>query len=92
MNYGDRYFVTKNGVFIKSCWSGIEKRKMEQIVADMQQKDPDSEFKMYSWDGDLIYSLLPIMLDKQVFREENWNWDKKYRTEKENVEEDWDIT
>lgn len=77
----DKFFVTKNGTFIKSCWSGIDKRKMEQIVADMQKDEPGSEFKLYSWDGELINSLLPIMLEKHVFREENWNWDKKYKPE-----------
>ena len=88
----NKFFVTKNGTFIKYCWSGIDKRKMEQIVADMQEKDPDSEFKMYSWDGDLIFSLLPIMVEKQVFEEVNWNWDKKYIPENIDYEEDWDIT
>lgn len=87
----NKFFVTKNGTFIKRCWSGIDKRKMEQIVADMQEEDPDSEFKMYSWDGDLIFSLLPIMVEKQVFEEVIWNWDKKYIPERDN-EEDWDIT
>lgn len=74
----NKFFVTKNGVFIKRCYSDIDKRKMEQIVAEMQEEDPDSEFKMYSWDGELINSLLPIMLEKGAFAEENWNWDKKY--------------
>ena len=52
---------------------------MEQIVADMQEKEPDSEFKMYSWDGELLASVLPIMLEKRAFEEVNWNWDKKYK-------------
>lgn len=51
---------------------------MEQIVADMQKEEPDSEFKLYSWDGDLLFSVLPIMLEKQAFKEVNWNWDKKF--------------
>ena len=88
----NKFFVTKNGTFIKCCWSGIDRPKMEQIVAYMQKKDPDSEFKMYSWDGELSFSLLPIMLDKQLFKEENWNWDKKYKPENLDYEEDWDIT
>ena len=78
----DKFFVTKNGTFLKRCYSGIDKRKMEQIVADLQKDEPDSKFKLYSWDGELINSLLPIMLEKHVFREENWNWDKKYISEK----------
>lgn len=78
----NKFFVTKNGTFLKCCYSGIDKRKMEQIVAYMQEKEPDSKFKLYSWDGELINSLLPIMLEKHVFREENWNWDKKYISEK----------
>lgn len=74
----NKFFVTKNGTFLKCCYSGIDKRKMEQIVADMQTEDPDSEFKMYSWDGELLASVLPIMLEKHAFEEINWNWDKKY--------------
>jgi hypothetical protein len=89
----NKFFVTKNGEFIKCCWSGIDTRKMEQIVADMQKDEPDSEFKMYSWNGELtLFSILPIMVEKQVFREENWNWDKKYKPENLDDEEDWDIT
>ena len=65
---------------------------MEKIVLDMQEEDPDSEYKLYEWDGDLIASLLPIMRDKQVFREINWNWDKKYKPVEEERAEDWDIT
>lgn len=43
-------------------------------------KEPDSEFKLYYWNGELtLFSILPIMVEKQVFKEENWNWDKKYR-------------
>lgn len=91
MNYGNRYFVTKNGVFIKSCWSGIDKQKMEQIVACLQKEEPDAEFKLYSWDGELPSSVLPIMLD-YAFHEVNWNWDKKYKPEDLDYEEDWDIT
>lgn len=52
---------------------------MEHIIADMQKEAPDSEFKMYSWDGELSFSLLPIMFEKNLFKEENWNWDKKYK-------------
>ena len=52
--------------------------KMEQIVADMQKKEPDCEFKLYSWDGDLIASILPIMLEANAFEEINWNWDNDY--------------
>ena len=89
----NKFFVTKNGEFIKCCWSGIDTRKMEHIVADMQKKEPDCEFKLYSWDGELtLFSILPIMVEKQVFREVNWNWDKKYRPENFDYEEDWDIT
>ena len=89
----NKYFVTKNCTFIKCCWSGIDERKMEQIVADMQEDEPDSEFKMYSWDGELLASVLPIMLEKHAFEEVNWNWDKKYRPENfDYEEEDWDIT
>lgn len=88
----NKFFVTKNGTFIKCCWDGIDKQKMEQIVADMQKEDPDSEFKLYSWDGDLFFSILPIMLEKHAFNEVNWNWDKKYRPENIDYEEDWDIT
>ena len=89
----DKFFVTKNGTFLKCCWSGIDTRKMEQIVADMQKEEPDSEFKMYSWNGELtLFSILPIMVEKQVFKEENWNWDKKYKPENLDYEEDWDIT
>lgn len=73
----NKFFVTKNGTFIKRCWSGIDKRKMEQIVTDMQIEDPDSEFKLYSWDGELLASVLPIMLEKGAFKEVNWNWDNK---------------
>lgn len=79
----NKFFVTKNGEFIKCCWSGIDERKMEQIVADMQKKDPDSEFKMYSWDGELLASVLPIMLEKGAFKEVNWNWDNKIKKEKQ---------
>ena len=78
----DKFFVTKNGTFLKRCYSGIDKQKMEQIVADMQTEEPDSEFKMYSWDGELLASVLPIMLEKHAFEEINWNWDKKYISEK----------
>ena len=46
----NRFYVTKNGTFIRCCWSDIDRRKMEQIVADMQKEEPDSEFKLYSWD------------------------------------------
>lgn len=57
--------MTKNGEFIKCCWTGgIDEQKMEQIVANMQKEDPDSEFKLYSWDGELLASVLPIMLEK----------------------------
>lgn len=78
----NKFFVTKNDTFINCCYSGIDKRKMEQIVAYMQEKDPDSEFKLYSWDGELLASVLPIMLEKHAFEEINWNWDKKYISEK----------
>lgn len=88
----NKFFVTKNGTFLKRCYSGIDIRKMEKIVADMQNEEPDCEFKLYSWDGELINSFLPIMLEKHVFREENWNWDKKYKPENFDYEEDWDIT
>ena len=88
----NKFFVTKNGTFIKCCWGGMDKREMEQLVADMQKEEPDAEFKLYSWDGDLIFSILPIMLEKQAFKEVNWNWDKKYRPENFDYEEDWDIT
>ena len=74
----NKFFVTKNGTFIKRCWSNIDKRKIEQIVADMQKENSDSEFKLYSWDGELLASVLPIMLEKGAFKEVNWNWDKKY--------------
>ena len=77
----NKFFVTKNGTFLKCCYSGIDKQKMEQIVAAMQKEDPDSKFKLYSWDGELINSILPIMLEKGAFTEENWNWDKKYKPE-----------
>lgn len=77
----NKFFVTKNGTFLKCYWSGIDKQKMEQIVANMKKVEPDSEFKMYSWDGELLYSILPIMLEKQALREENWNWDNKYKPE-----------
>lgn len=73
----NKFFVTKNGEFIKCCWSGWDKRKMEQLVADMQKDEPNAEFKMYSWDGELLASVLPIMLEKGAFEEVNWNWDKK---------------
>lgn len=33
----NKFFVTKNGMFIRRCWSGIDRRKMEHIVADMQK-------------------------------------------------------
>lgn len=79
----NKFFVTKNGEFIKCCWSGIDERKMEQIVADMQKENSDSEFKLYSWDGDLIASILPIMLEANAFKEVNWNWDKKLKEEKQ---------
>ena len=79
----NKFFVTKNGTFIKCCWSDINTRKMEQIVADMQKKEPDAEFKMYSWGGDLITSILPIMLEANAFEEINWNWDKKLKEEKQ---------
>ena len=87
-----KFFVTKNGIFIKCCWSGIDRRKMEQIVADMQKNEPNAEFKMYNWDGELSFSLLPIMLENNLFKEENWNWNKKYKSENLDYEEDWDIT
>lgn len=73
----NKFFVTKNGTFIKRCWSGIDERKMEQIVAGMKEEEPDSEFKMYSWDGELLASVLPIMLEKGAFKEVNWNRDNK---------------
>lgn len=79
----NKFFVTKNGTFIKCCWSDINTRKMEHIVADMQKKEPDCEFKLYSWDGDLITSILPIMLEANAFEEINWNWDKKLKEEKQ---------
>ena len=89
----NRFYVTKNGTFIRCCWSGIDTRKMEKIVADMQKEEPDSEFKLYSLDGELtLFSILQIMVEKQVFKEENWNWDKKYKPENINYEEDWEIT
>ena len=88
----NNFFVTKNGTFIKCCWSGIDERKMEQIVADMQKKEPDAEFKLYNWDGELLASVLQIMLEKGAFKEVNWNWDKKLKEEKQIFEEDWDIT
>ena len=89
----NRFYVTKNGTFIRCCWSDIDTRKMEQIVADMQKKEPDSEFKLYYWNGELtLFSILPIMVENKVFKEENWNWDKKYKPENIDYEEDWDIT
>lgn len=46
----NNFFVTKNGEFIKCCWiGGIDKREMEQLVADMQKKDPDSEWTPYCY-------------------------------------------
>ena len=87
-----RYFITKNGTFLKCCWSDRTKQQMEKIVADMQREDTDSEYKLYEWDGELIYSLLETMRDKKVFQEINWNWDKKYSPVYEARDEDWDIT
>lgn len=75
----NKFFVTKNGTFIKCCWNGIDRQKMEQIVADLQEKEPDAEFKLYRWDGDLITCVLPIMLEAHAFEEINWNWDKKFK-------------
>lgn len=43
----------------------------------------DCEFKLYSWDEDLIASILPIMLEANAFEEINWNWDKKLKEEKQ---------
>lgn len=54
---------------------------MEQIVADMQKENSDSEFKLYSWDGELLASVLQIMLEKGAFKEVNWNWDNKIKKE-----------
>lgn len=88
----NKFFVTKNGTFLNCCYSGIDKRKMEQIVACLQKEEPDAEFKLYSWDGDLTASILPIMLEIHAFQEVNWNWDKKYKPENLDYEEDWDIT
>lgn len=53
------------------------------IVADMQKDEPNAVFKMYSWEGDLITSILPIMLEANAFEEINWNWDKKLKEEKQ---------
>ena len=77
----NKFFVTKNGTFLNCCYSGIDKRKMEQIVAYMQKEEPEAEFKMYSWGGELTASILQIMLENNLFKEENWNWDKKYKPE-----------
>ena len=66
----NKFFVTKNGEFIKCCWSGIDERKMEQIVAGMKEEESDSEFKMYSWDGELLASVLPIMLEIMMQKHE----------------------
>lgn len=41
---------------------------------------------MYSWDGDLIVSILPIMLEANAFEEINWNWDKKLKEEKRHLD------
>lgn len=56
---------------------------MEQIVAGLKEEDPNSEFKLYSWDGELLASVLPIMLEKGAFKEVNWNWDNKIKKEKQ---------
>ena len=49
----------------------------------MQKDEPNAVFKMYSWEGDLITSILPIMLEANAFEEINWNWDKKLKEEKQ---------
>ena len=49
----------------------------------MQKENSDSEFKLYSWDGELLASVLPIMLEKGAFKEVNCNWDNKLKEEKQ---------
>lgn len=58
-------------------------KRISNIVADMQKDEPNAVFKMYSWEGDLITSILPIMLEANAFEEINWNWDKKLKEEKQ---------
>jgi len=68
MNYGYRYFITKNGIFLKKCYT-INIDLVKKIVKELQDDEPDAEFKIYKWDGDVIASLLPIMFEKGMFEE-----------------------
>lgn len=74
----NKFFVTKNGTFIKCCWSDINTRKMEHIVADMQKKEPDCEFKLYSYGDDEYEDDCYDYDSDEVDYNKGYQWHTKY--------------